>query len=172
MGYGDQDDPDGHEPSPGFAGHVNNALTILVRLLGIAILLAGSFAAAKVLLEGWALYETPERIERLAVAIERGSNLDALFATVAPAEPAPEPAPLAEGEEPILAAPVARPAASPTLRLSYFAAWFVALMLLLVLGMIAMSVISTGGQLALRELPVRRISRDVVREVRRLRRAA
>ena len=172
MGYANQVDPDGHEPSPGFAGHVNNGLTILVRLLGITILVVGALAAAKVLLEGWALYETPERIESLAAAIERGSNLDALFETVAPAAPAP--APLAEGEEPVIAAPAPapQPLAGANLRLSYFAAWFVALMLLLVLGMIAMSAISTGGQLALRELPVRRISRDVVREVRRLQRAA
>ena len=42
---------------------INRGLTILVRLLGIAVLIVGMWAGAKVLLEGWALYESPERIE-------------------------------------------------------------------------------------------------------------
>jgi len=171
MGYGDHGEPDEYLPATGFTGHMNQLLTIVVRLVGLVVLSVGLWAGGRVLLEGWALYESPERIERLSTAIEQGSNLDALFATVS--APVPEAAaPPAEGEEPVLAVAVTPPPAGPSLRLSYFAAWFVALMLLFVIGMLAMSAISTGGQLALRELPVRRIARDVSREVRRLGRAA
>ena len=173
MGYADYEGTEDVEAPPTLAGWLNQGLTVVVRLIGIGVLLLGLWAGAKVLLEGWALYESPARIERLATAIERGSNLDALFATVAAPLPEADEVPLAEGEEPPVAEPrAAVRAGGPTLRLSYFAAWFVALMLLFVLGMLSMSAISTGGQLALRELPTRRLSRDVVREVRRLRRAA
>jgi hypothetical protein len=179
MGYADHDGPEAaDEPPSSLATRFNQALTIVVRLIGIAVLLFGLWAGAMVLLEGWALYERPQRIERFAEAIEHGSNLDAMFSSLAAPLPSAELAvPGEEGEEALLAQPAPATASAirseqPTLRLSYFAAWFVALMLLFVVGMLAVSAISAGGQLALREHPSGRISRDIVREVRRLRRAA
>jgi len=128
-------------------------LGILVRLLGLALLIVGLIAAVAVLVEAWKLYQAPERMERFAVAIERGSNLDKIFAL--PAEGGAEVATgSAAGDE-------------DRLRLSYFVAWFVVLLMLLIVSIIALSTVSAGGRLALYDTDVRQLSKAVVREVRR-----
>lgn len=129
-------------------------MSVLVRLVGVAVLFVGVWAGVKVILEAWALYNEPARIERLAQAIESGSNLDTLFAT----------RPGTQGEQ---AGATAATGADATLRLSYFAAWFIALMLLLVIGTVAMSAISTGGRLALYDTQVRSFARAVSRQMAR-----
>jgi len=57
-----------------------NILGFLVRLLGFFLLLAGLWVALQVLLTAKNLYEHPENIERFAVAIEKGSNIDKTLA--------------------------------------------------------------------------------------------
>lgn len=145
----------------------------IVRIVGIVVLFVGLWVGLKVILEAWALYDSPQRIERFAVAIEDGSNLDKIFsATVermssqtSTESPADEPR-LSSG----FSAEPAEP--TPALRLSYFAAWFIVMMLLLIIGSLAMSAITTGGKLALYDTEVKKYSREVVKEFARLKRAA
>jgi len=157
MGYNDHEDP---EPVSVPAISITQvALAAAVRAVGVAVLLVGLWAGIKVILEAWALYEQPQRIERLAGAIQEGSNIDGVLGSLAVRE---------EG-----AVPDAAPrAAGGGLRLSYFAAWFIALLLIFVIGSLAMAAVTTGGRLALYDLAVKQHSGAVIREVRRLRRAA
>jgi disulfide bond formation protein DsbB len=172
MGYNDYDQPDPiglRDPN----SMIQTVISAIVRIVGVVILFVGLWVGLKVILEAWALYDSPERIERFAVAVERGSNLDKIFSAtvermstqVIAESPADEPR-LSAGTSSEPETPV------PALRLSYFAAWFIVMMLMLIVGSLAMSAISAGGKLALYDTEVRKYSREVVREFARLRRAA
>ena len=58
-------------------------------------------------------------------------------------------------------------AGSATLRLSYFAGWFLVLLLMLVASITAIAAVSAGGRLVLYDTDIRQLSRAVIREVRR-----
>ena len=150
MGYEDRDEPAG----PGSGGMMQTALSLLVRGIGLAVLLVGLWVGVKVILEAWALYEDPSRIVRFADDIQRHSNLDGVIGSLAASDEASQ---------------EAKPGGS--LRLSYFAAWFIVLLLMFVIGSLAMAAIATGGQLVLYDLGLKQYSRGVMREVRNLRRA-
>ncbi|MDX1433379.1 MAG: hypothetical protein R3286_13130 [Gammaproteobacteria bacterium] len=132
-------------------------LAILVRLLGLTFLVIGIGAALVILNEAWHLYKDPERIEPFAAAIERGSNLDRIFAL--------SETDAAATQEPSESAAPERDSAS--LRLSYFASWFLVLLLMLVGSIVAISAVSAGGRLVLYDTDIRQLSRAVVKEVRR-----
>lgn len=157
------------ESPPRAIAITQQALAILVRLIGLAVLVIGLVVAVIILREAWGLYQEPARIERFAVAIERGSNLDQIFSFASR-----DTGELATGAEegaeaPIAAAPQTPPEGGGArhLRLSYFAAWFVVLLLLFVTSVIALSAVSAGGRLVLYDTDVRSLTRAVVREVRR-----
>lgn len=137
MGYADRDEQEREtprpSPTPDVLDRVGDVIGLVVRLVGVALLSVGIAVGLKVVAEVFDLYNQPQTIERFADAIEQGSNLDAVFA--------PERAPAAD-DAPARSGP-------PPLRLSYFAAWIVVLMLLVVVSGIAMSIITTGGRLAL-----------------------
>ena len=69
-----------------------------------------------------------------------------------------------QGEGEVTAAPVAD---NGNLRLSYFAAWFLVLLLMLVGSIVAISAVSAGGRLVLYDTDIRQLSRAIVKEVRR-----
>lgn len=172
MGYNDYGRPDPDDiRDPNSV--IQTATSVIVRIVGMVVLFVGLWVGLKVILEAWALYESPQRIERFAAAIENGSNLDKIFSAtvermssqVISETPADEPR-LSTDESPNPNETV------PALRLSYFAAWFIVMMLMLIIGSLAMSAISTGGRLALYDTEVRKYSREVVREFARLKRAA
>jgi len=54
-----------------------------------------------------------------------------------------------------------------SLRLTYFLAWIIAILLLMVVGGLASSAIRTGGQLALYDLQVKRFARQLIAEARK-----
>ena len=144
-------------------------LAVLVRLLGLCFLIVGIGAAVIILREAWTLYQEPERIERFALAIEHGSNLDKIFAlnggdAAASAETGDQGEAAGDaGAQP--AGPTT--AGSETLRLSYFAGWFLVLLLMLVASITAIAAVSAGGRLVLYDTDIRQLSRAVIREVRR-----
>lgn len=141
-------------------------LAILVRLMGLGLLVVGIGAAVIILNEAWMLYKEPARIEKFARAIEQGSNLDKIFAlSGGDSAPADEQAPAAGGDEPAPGAPDAP--TNTNLRLSYFAGWFLVLLLMLVASIVAISAVSAGGRLVLFDTDIRQLSRAVVKEVRR-----
>ena len=138
-------------------------LSIVVRLLGLVMLLIGLFIGIKVIFEAWDLYKEPHNIERFADAIEQGSHLDVMLAKFTP-----QPKPKAVNNETMTQqlAPKAE-TSSESLRLTYFLAWVIAILLLMVVGGLASSAIRTGGQLALYDLQVKRFARQLIAEARK-----
>jgi hypothetical protein len=61
-------------------------------------------------------------------------------------------------------AEAAKPTRASTLRLSYFIAWPIVMLLLLLVGRLAMAAIKTGGELALYDVQIRRFARELMRE--------
>ncbi len=141
-------------------------LAVLVRLLGLCFLAVGMGAAVVILNEAWMLYQEPVRIERFALAIERGSNLDKIFALssseiVKASDQGDTP-----GDSDSLS-DTSEPADQANLRLSYFAGWFLVLLLMLVASITAIAAVSAGGRLVLYDTDIRQLSRAVMKEVRR-----
>ena len=135
-------------------------LSILVRSLGLIMLIIGLYIGIKVIFEAWKLYEEPQRIERLADAIDNGSHLDNAISSITSSA--------LDVKKPMDDS--ARAQVSNTddsLRVSYFLAWFLAVLLLLIISGLAMSAIKTGGQLALYDLEVKRFARQLIEEARK-----
>lgn len=136
-------------------------LSIIVRLFGLALLVIGLYIGIKVIFEAWHLYEQPQRIERFADAIEQGSNLDALLASVTNDKSSP---PL---EQSSTVTPVKTKKATPQLKMTYFLAWGIVVVLLMVIGSLASTAIKTGGQLALYDLQVKKIAKQLLTDAKK-----
>jgi disulfide bond formation protein DsbB len=145
MGYQDRDKRENRaanlpeEKRFDLASLASGAVTALVRVAGLVLVLVGLWAGVKVVLEAWGLYRDPTAVERLATVIDRASHIDALISPRAAATPT-------EG--------AARPGSSTQapaepFRPSYFLAWAVAILLLLLVGKLASWTVRAGGQLAL-----------------------
>lgn len=149
MGYEDDD-----QATPTQSRSIASLVTgAVVRLMGTCLLIAGLVLAAMVMLEAWALYKYPERIEAFAAAVEQGSNIDK---TLAPRRSGDGLSSLslgqAEGDDQV------------SIRLSYFFAWFIVFILMLLLSRIAITAVSTGGKLALYDLEVKRLAKALIAE--------
>lgn len=176
MGYNDRIRQEPGGPSEA-ASMIQHGTALIVRFVGLAVLFVGLWVGLKIILEAWALYQSPQRIERFAVAIERGSNLDKIFAVTAQRVSSEvvrvaSDEPLGGDSVPPAAAEADDAPAALGLRLSYFAAWLIVMMLFLIIGSLAMSAITTGGRLALYDTEVKKFSREIARELTRLKRAA
>jgi hypothetical protein len=139
----------------------NDILGFVVRLLGLVILVIGLTVALKVIIETWELYKQPQNIERFASSIEQGSGLDSLINNIAN----PNNGSINTLNESSNRPP--KPSEQHNLRLTYFVAWILVILLLLVIGGLAMSAIKTGGQLALYDLQVKRFAREVLEEAKK-----
>jgi hypothetical protein len=146
-----------HMPAP-----YTDFIAILVRIIGVVVLIVGLVVGIKVIMEAWNLYEKPENIERFAKAIEQGSNLDQLLKSVTDDKTSAKAPVQVDGEN----MPTEQPQANEPLRLTYFIAWGLVIVLLMVIGGLASSAIRTGGQLALYDLQVKRLARQMIKEAR------
>jgi len=145
-----------------------NIMSFLVRILGFFLLLIGLWVALQVLLTAQDLYENPEQIERFAVAIEKGSNIDKTLAPIrdsliveSNAEDAVQN--YTENEN--------RPSSTGTgnIRVSYFFAWVIALLLLLLIARISLTAIKTGGELVLFDMQIKQFARMLAKESHKMR---
>ena len=134
-----------------FASATTQYIDIFVRLLGVVLVIAGLWVGLKVVIEAWNLYRMPHRIEVLATAVESGSHLDRVLASSA----ASDEAPTKESRAP------------DALRLSYFLAWAIAMLLLLLAGSLSMAMVRTGAELALRDARNKNLARLIAKELRR-----
>jgi len=134
-----------------------DVIAVIVRLLGLLMLVVGLTIAIKTIIEAWSLYEEPQRIERFAEAIDEGSNLDQLLRSFSQKTASTE-------NEAETATTTSQQA---TLRVSYFLAWIIALVLLMVIGGLAASAIRTGGQLALYDLQVKRFANELINQAQK-----
>ena len=138
-------------------------LSILVRSLGLIMLIVGLYVGIKVIFAAWELYDEPQKIERFADSIDHGSNLDSTISSLTAGALSTSTSSTSSAETP--RAEVAQ--ADDSLRVSYFLAWFLAVLLLMIISGLAMSAIRTGGQLALYDLEVKRFARQLMEEARK-----
>jgi len=159
-----EDAPEGD--APGVLTRAQQLTALAVRLIGMFLLVVGVWLAVQVADEAWQLYQDPERVERFALAVERGSHIDAVLAP-------PEPAPGADATTDNATGTItgdteatARAAPAERFRLSYFVAWAIAIALLFLVGRIAVWLVKTGGELALYDMRMRRFARHMASELR------
>ena len=158
MGYDDQDrrEEGNRDSKTDFVYVANTTVAIAVRLVGVFVLLVGLWSAVTVIQEAWRLYREPGRIERLAAAIEQGSRIgDLLTSQQIPTDRASPGSLGAYGDE------AANQPGSDALvstgdeedhqvfKITYFIAWVIGLLLLMLIGRLSIWVIKTGGELAL-----------------------
>lgn len=128
---------------------------IVVRAFGFLLMIIGLWIGLKAINEAWGLYKEPQNIERFAVAIEKGSNLDKALSSVQGGTTAEK----ANGQsqsESVLG-----------FRLSYFAAWLLALLLLMLVGRLALTAVKTGGELALYDMQIKKFAKLLAQESRK-----
>ena len=97
-------------------------------------MIVGLWIGLKAINEAWGLYQEPENIERFALAIEKGSNLDQAISSVRSNDPSSSTAGSStagnQQRESVLG-----------FRLSYFAAWMLAILLLMLIGRLALGAV-------------------------------
>ncbi|MGR8920324.1 MAG: hypothetical protein ACU85V_11945 [Gammaproteobacteria bacterium] len=135
-------------------------LGLAVRGCGLVLLLVGFVVALMVIINAWSLYNDPARIESFARAVEHGSGLDLTLSSAAAAARA-ELEPVAPDAGATAAS--TRAERDPELRFSYFVAWLIALLLLLLIGRLAIAAVKTGGELALYDVKLGRFAREIVK---------
>ena len=131
-------------------------LSIIVRCIGMFLLLAGLWVAIQVLLEALDLYRKPAQIERFAIAIERGSNIDKSLVSIRNEV-------TGQADETGKSSSDNRPK-SNDIRVSYFFAWVIVLLLLLLIGRISLTAIKTGGELVLYDMQIKQFARMLAKE--------
>jgi hypothetical protein len=141
-----------------------NIMGFIVRILGLFLLFAGLWVALQVLLTAQDLYEHPEQIERFAVAIEKGSNIDK---TLAPIRDSLIVESDTEGEVQNNSQPSS--AGAGNIRVSYFFAWVIVLLLLLLIARISLTAIKTGGELVLFDMQIKQFARMLAKESHKMR---
>jgi hypothetical protein len=155
------------------ATFANGLLNAVVRLGGLVLLGIGTWTAVNLIEEVWALYHDPARptVEHFAVAIENASHVDKLLTPKHLSEDTAGAATDAAGTS-----TDAQPAATPavpatktdeTFRFSYFIAWPIVLLMLLLIGRLALAMIKIGGELALYDVQIKRFAAGLLREVAR-----
>lgn len=150
-------------PAADWLERSTSLLNLTVRSLGLLLLLVGMFVALMTIVSAWSLYANPATIENFARAVERGSHLDLTLAQVTAGEVTAD---VDATVEPLPGA-LSRPAAAPplpSLRFSYFVAWLIAILLLLLIGRLAIAAVRTGGELALYDVQVKKLVRALLEE--------
>ena len=138
-------------------------MDLVVRGFGFALMIVGFWIALSVISQAWTLYREPENIERWVRAVEQGSNLDKVLSAVDRRGNAAADDDLIDYEA-STPEQTTVPEVMPEFRLSYFVAWVIAMLLLMLIGRLAIAAIKTGGELALYDLQMRRFARTLVRE--------
>ncbi len=133
-----------------------DVMSIIVRFCGLMLLFVGLWIAIQVFNEALALYKDPANIERMATAIEAGSNIDKSIAPIRDSI-------LGDDTSVAEAALKAKNNTDGLFRVSYFIAWVVDLLLLLLLARISIMAIKTGGELALYDAQIKRFARQIVK---------
>ncbi len=145
------------------AAGLTQGIGLFVRLAGVVLVIVGVWIGLKVVFEAWDLYRKPDRIAVMATAVEAGSGLDQMLAQYTEADPGADTGGAAANK------PVQQQAAS--IRVSYFLAWGITMLLLFLVGGLCFSAVRTGADLVLRDLETRKLMHEFVRELRKTERA-
>jgi hypothetical protein len=142
-------------------------MSIIVRFAGLILLFAGLWIAFQVLTEALKLYNDPERIERFAVAIEKGSNIDKTLVSIQ--DTVIDDSPVLNDDSPVASnsKTASERKSSNDIRISYFLAWIIVLLLLLMIARISLSAMKIGGELVLYDVQIKQFARMILKEVNR-----
>jgi len=139
------------------------AMAIIVRIIGLFLLLFGLWVAIQVMLEALELYQKPQKIERFAVAIEQGSNIDKSLVSLRESV-IQDTASKDETEITSYESPSESYQPAGNVRISYFLAWVIVILLLLLIARIALTAIKTGGELVLFDMQIKQFAKMLVKE--------
>ncbi|MCC6707035.1 MAG: hypothetical protein IT492_05645 [Gammaproteobacteria bacterium] len=156
-----------HQDPPPLEGmdKAERMLNLVVRSFGLVLMVVGLIVALTVIFSAWSLYRSPTHIESFAQAVEQGSHLDLTLSRATQ-----------NGQQQLDTsdraglAPPARTADTPdktppaSFRFSYFMAWLIAILLLLLVGRLAIAAVRTGGELALYDVQVKKLARALLEE--------
>ena len=161
---GDESDTTDDTSMQSFSEATDTILSIIVRLCGLILLFIGLWIAIQVFNEALSLYKNPDNIERIAVAIENVSNIDTSLAPLKQTL-------MGEDQESGMVVPQTKTSASVSsknnVRISYFIAWVIQLLLLILMARISLMAVKTGGELALYDSQVKKLARQLVQNNRR-----
>ncbi|MEM7026905.1 MAG: hypothetical protein AAF410_01630 [Pseudomonadota bacterium] len=129
-------------------------VSIIVRISGLVLLFIGLWIAIQVFHEALSLYKDPANIERIAQAIESGSNIDK---SITPLKDSLLGEEASDNTNQIITS------ANSGIRISYFIAWVIDILLLLLLARISIMAIKTGGELALYDAQIKKLARQLVK---------
>ncbi len=139
--------------------------TSFVRIVGIGVLIFGLWIGYQVVSESWQLYRSPEKIEKYAEKVEQGSKMDKFGESLCKmshemmTETVKRMPQMQDSKQEKELTPLV------PFRLSYFAAWGIIVLLLLVIGKIACWIIFTGGKLALYSGNTEKLAQAMVRQI-------
>ena len=141
-------------------------LGLIVRGSGFLLLVIGLLVSLLTISEALKLYLNPDRIERFSIAIENGSNIDKSLSSLRESAIADTPK---DKDEDSLAPAAGHTGPGPArisenVRVSYFLAWIIDLLLLLLIARIGLATIKTGGELVLYDMQIKRFARMLIKE--------
>jgi len=166
--YEFQDDKKGQTHMSANIGETSrDVISIVVRVVGLFLLFVGMWVAIQVIHEALDLYRNPGKIERLAVAIEKGSNIDKSIAPLKESLESEEDDDTFSSAQTRVDDTTSHNILKKEFRLSYFIAWVIAILLLLLIARIALMAIKTGGELALYDAQIKRFAKTLLNESRR-----
>lgn len=131
----------------------NDMVVFFIRTVGFLLLFSGLWVVLQVLITAQDLYEKPDNITRFAIAIQKGSNVDNAFQL------------LNENSE--YSSQQANTKAGNaytkhgSLKLSYFFAWVVVMLLFLLITRISLACVRTGSELILFDIQIKRLMRTL-----------
>ena len=150
--------------SPMYKIMTNSILGMVVRGSGLLLLLIGMWMGIKTLNIIIDLYETPETILRFADKIEQGSGIDKAIAPAKEILSSSDVESDETGENKNLESyEEVSEVARQGFRISYFFAWGIVLILLLILGRLSLIAIKVGGELVLYDVQLRRFVKELLR---------
>ena len=146
----------------------DRVLNLLVRGCGLVLMVVGLVVSLTVIVSAWSLYRSPTHIEYFALAVEQGSHLDLTLSRATQRGQQQIDTSDRAGLSPAPRAPdTPAMVVQPGFRFSYFMAWLIAILLLLLVGRLAIAAVRTGGELALYEVQVKKLARTLSNEATR-----
>ncbi len=138
---------------------IHNWQDALIRAIGLILLLIGLGAGIQVLLEALKLYRDPYKIEQLSHVIEQAFNPDKNLSKTETKE-----TDYNSGKAIITS--LNYQSREQEIHLSYFVAWIIALLILMLLSMIAFSFIRAGSELVLQDRQMKSHVHLLIKELR------
>jgi len=144
-----------------FDDRERGVMSVIVRGTGLFLLVVGLIVGLLTIREALLLYANPARVERFAVAIEKGSNIDKSLTSLRDSSLTG-----AGDDDTASSTATAQDSTrnSSDIRVSYFLSWVIVLLLLLLIARIALAAIKTGGELVLYDMQVKQLARMLIKE--------